>query len=279
MSANAERRFTQSQQERQAKYDKLLLAIVDRRHTIEEQLEQSATSIQHSYAGFYVEAYEPPEFLDAYIMPFESVTIDIDAHTSSDGTNEITSVILYPSDHQAVSLKLSGDIATLECGDELTIIDAENLIEALRQSVPYPFCAEATTDQLITFAEVSSPETSKTLEHTTTHKDSMRRIRFTKVETVDDSLESLEVTSLSSHPSDAYVGTHMTFTEALSRRQQAPDSDMIHHRLTVDAIHADENSETIFDVEQFNPEDKSVEVTVPVQRHLQEIVDTLKEIR
>jgi hypothetical protein len=279
MNPDAERPLTPSQKERQVKYDKLLLTIIDRRYQIEEQLEQTATSIHHSYSGFYSEAYEPPEFLDSFIMPFESVTLEVEADTDESGTTHISTINLYPVDSAPITLSLSDQIGTLTCGDELRLVSPDNVRDVLRQVAPHSVRAEATNEQLLAYVAALSPELSKTIERKVVDDDNCQVIRFTKIETVDDSIESLEVITLTPHATGAHIGTHMLFTEALSRRSQAVDSNAVNHRLTIDALHLGGDSQALLDEQRFDLDDWSIEVTSPVQRHLRDIVATLKTLR
>ncbi|HET8884682.1 MAG TPA: hypothetical protein VFM68_04400 [Candidatus Saccharimonadales bacterium] len=265
-----------SEFERRINYDQFLLAVLDDRHKISEELINKTTSLQMQCYGFHIDHYTPPEILDSFITPFSSVTVDMSATRHSDGTSTVDSLDFYPEDDPPFSIKQRDTSAEIKQFADKHPAPADSPMIALRQLMPEQVRHSATPDQMLTYVHTFSPESENLVEYTTQSEDFRGIIRFTNAEAVDDTIDRLEVIKYFNHPSDAEVGTRMLLEESLNARSQEEDPDKAIYELTIEALFKEKSDSDELTVDTIlSAGNRITPVKLATRRHIQDIADVL----
>lgn len=279
MNHFSENKQTPSQIERKVQYADFILDILDNRYKIEEALLEKATDIQMAFNGYHCESYDTPEILDHYLPPLSAMTLDLSASRNDNGISTIDRIALYPEDSSPLTLRQHEDFATIEQGDEQAILPLDALESTLRQLLPPTVRQHASVSQILEFINASSPESNYSIGYSEEIDGHQNEILLSKTETVDDSIETIEVTKYAPHASGAQVGTRMHLSESTSRRRQIENPDQTEHQLVIEALHKHDESAALTVETILNTNGRIVVVDTATRRHINDITDVLNILK
>jgi hypothetical protein len=270
---------TESQLERKIAYTDFILDILDSRYQIEEKLIAKATDISTSFRGVHCESFAPPVLLDDYIPPLSPVTFDIWTKSDDAGEMNVEQVELYPEDGAPLTLRRDGDFTILRQHDYSDILPADLLESTLRQLLPAAASDKATSTQMVEFLGTLSPESNYTISYEAEQADATHQIFFSKTETLEDSIDTIEVVKYAPHASGAQIGTRMHLTESINRRRQHQHPDHTDHELIIEALHRPDDSAELTVETVLNTNGRTVVIDTATRRHIQDITEVLSAVR
>lgn len=276
-----------AQFERQSNYTNFAINLLDQRHDIERKLHtQESIGLREDFSchGFHTESFEPPEFLDSYIRPATPLTIDVAATIDTSGTVTFNNMQLYPEDNAPLSIESDEQFAIVRQGGEVVamLFDTTAIEATLRQLLPHHARPFASADQILRYIDKNATTLTNTAELAIQTDTLTGTVAFSKIETVDDSIETLSVISQRPHPSGNDILARLALTESINRRRLGTNTNHISRNLTLEVLRRDASSIEDWSIEELinAPLHKNsvMHIDTATRDHIGQIADVLANI-
>lgn len=266
---------------RNLNYTEFVMKMLDDRHNIESQVRHKATAFYANYRGYRDDFYVGTPLLKDVLGP-EPVSTTLDFSVQRLDDIRFTGATVTPED-------LSQIFVHPEPGDSHDISEYGNLVKRLplgstedivRSFLPEFIRGEVGSEELVKGLSAFSPEKDEVVEFVAPGSNFIATIRFTTLETFNDSIETLEITNTALHPSGATIGTRLKITESLNGRIVESKQKSQHVSQSMEIEAQKDSRKPIVTVEDiFAEAGRIVTVAIPTKKHIASINDAVKVLK
>jgi len=263
-------------------YTEFVMKMLDNRHNIEQLLQLKATSRYASYRGYREDDYILPEELRTLVPGQDtSSTLDFSIKRDKEGT-KLTDITISTEDNNPILIYEEDDFPheIFEHGSRVVKMKTGSMETAFRAFLP-PFLPDTiTTEQAVQTLSIISPDSDEVLEFKHEGKGFAAHIRYTNVDTYQDTIQMLEITHQVTQAPGVITGTRLRITESLLKRVKTGRQEFFEHIL--EEIYRNESKEPSIEITIENllsDGNRTTPIEHPTKEHIEKIKEALEVLK